>query len=344
MERDIQPTVPEAGRFATVDTRRSGRISDERGMPSYDAMRSLFQDERAAVEYLIEQRVAKVALLCSKCEGEMSWHRSWPAPGTPLQVHCLYRRCKSGACRSSISIFRGTPLERFSKPKNEFLHFVYLWLCGDTTTSIRSKLRWSEKTIQQWTLYLREVCMIRCLEEMQPIGGPGIEVQIDESKFGKCKYGRGRKVQGTWVFGGVEVLEDGSGCRRAGKCFAVAVPDRTASTLLPILLHYVRAGSYITSDKWKAYENIRSIAAADGSQVFTHGSVNHSQTFKDPVTGVNTNIIEGQWRWMKNSIPNRVYHNGDKVQSFLFQYMWNALSHGDRWNVFMQDLRHAKLS
>ena len=36
------------------------------------------------------------------------------------------------------------------------------------------------------------------------IGGPGRIVEVDEAKFGKRKYQRGRIVQGSWVLGGVE--------------------------------------------------------------------------------------------------------------------------------------------
>ena len=45
---------------------------------------------------------------------------------------------------------------------------------------------------------------VRFLDNPMVIGGPGKEVEIDESKFGKRKYNRGRVVDGHWVFGGME--------------------------------------------------------------------------------------------------------------------------------------------
>ena len=53
------------------------------------------------------------------------------------------------------------------------------------------------------------------------IGGPGKEVEIDESKFGRRKYNRGRVVDGHWVFGGME--------RGRGDSFMVEVPRRDCS-------------------------------------------------------------------------------------------------------------------
>ena len=46
------------------------------------------------------------------------------------------------------------------------------------------------------------------------------EIEIDESKFGKLKYNKGRRVEGVWVFGGID--------RRTRECFLVPVEDMSA--------------------------------------------------------------------------------------------------------------------
>ena len=52
-----------------------------------------------------------------------------------------------------------------------------------------------------------------CIEgKSKRIGGEGFTVEIDESKFVKRKYGKGkRKVCKDWVLGGL--------CRETGECF-----------------------------------------------------------------------------------------------------------------------------
>ncbi|KAF2352575.1 hypothetical protein FHG87_016671, partial [Trinorchestia longiramus] len=36
----------------------------------------------------------------------------------------------------------------------------------------------------------------------QPIGGEGIIVEADESKFGKRRYNRGHRIEGIWILNG----------------------------------------------------------------------------------------------------------------------------------------------
>ena len=65
------------------------------------------------------------------------------------------------------------------------------------------------------------------VNESVPLGGKGVIVEIDESKFGKMKYGRGKPVDGQWVFGLIE--------RSTDKCVFKVVKDRSKATLLPII-------------------------------------------------------------------------------------------------------------
>jgi transposase-like protein len=140
------------------------------------------------------------------------------------------------------------------------------------------------------------VYMESCSEK---IGGPNKTVEIDESKFGKRKYGRGHPVKGQWVFGGVE--------RESGKTFLVPVPDRTADTLMTIIDAWIEPGITVISDCWGAYRNL-------DQQDYTHRTVNHSIGFVDQRIGTHTNTIESTWRRVKafvspyNRKVDYIYH------------------------------------
>ena len=140
----------------------------------------------------------------------------------------------------------------------------------------------------------------------EPLGGPGTIVEIDEAKFGRWKYHRGRYVDGHWVLGGIE--------RGMDKTFFVPVPQRDSATLIPIVLQYVRRGTTIYTDMWKAYDSLDRCG-------YVHGTVNHSQNFVDPVTGVHTNSIEGTWTHAKRKLKNHGTSD-DLFGSYLVEYMW----------------------
>ncbi len=84
---------------------------------------------------------------------------------------------------------------------------------------------------------MRDVYAQHFIDHPAKIGGPMVEVEIDESKFGRQKYHRGRMVGGHWVFGGTE--------RLTGNSFLVEVQSRDAQTLIPIITDYIRDGEYL---------------------------------------------------------------------------------------------------
>ena len=138
------------------------------------------------------------------------------------------------------------------------------------------------------------------------IGGQDVEVEIDESKFGKRKYNIGRHVEDHWVFGGVE--------RITGECFLVEVEHHDATTLLPRIQQHICPGSIIYSDEWwRAYNQI------NASTGMTHMTVNH---FVDPATGAHTQGVEAMWSSCKRVLREERTMLSKLFDTYLPDYMW----------------------
>ena len=153
---------------------------------------------------------------------------------------------------------------------------------------VKFELKLSDKTITDWCSFAREVIVNWVSERSCKIGGEGRVVEIDESKFGKRKYNVGRLIEGQWVFGGI--------CRETRECFMVPVENRDSETLVRLIKDYIKPGTTIISDYWKAYDCLE-------EEGFVHLKVNHSINFVDPVTGAHTNTIERRWRDVKSLVP-----------------------------------------
>lgn len=155
---------------------------------------------------------------------------------------------------------------------------------------------------------MRDICAQYFIDHPAIIGGPGVEVEIDESKFGKRKFHRGRVVEGHWVFGGTE--------RTTGECFLVEVEHRDTATLLPLIQHHIRPGSIVYSDEWKAYSRITQTTG------MPHATVNHSLNFVDPNTGAHTQGVEAMWSSCKRMMREEKTMHSNLFESYLPEFMW----------------------
>src|SRR5271167_4007277 len=91
---------------------------------------------------------------------------------------------------------------------------------------------YSKNTVNHFLQYYRELvaCTLDTNDTM--IGGPGIIIKVDESKFGKRKYHRGHRVDGVWVIGGVE--------RSSSRgMFVEVVENRSAATIIEVLSRHI---------------------------------------------------------------------------------------------------------
>ena len=130
--------------------------------------------------------------------------------------------------------------------------------------------------------------------------------------------------------GGVERTEE-------RKCFAVAVKKRNGPTLTNVIRQYVLPGSIVYTDLWRGYNAIPSDLDLE------HLTVNHSKYFKDPVTGVHTNTIEGTWNGMKRGIPERNQHSG-RVGNHIAEFIWRRQVKGNEWEKLLQCMRNTALN
>ena len=310
-------------------------------MPKEDFVIGITRTEEAALEYLIKVGVIRVPVVCGVCAMEV---KRWYSKKDPLgqKVRCTrkaeHNKTIFGHRHWVSSIRVGSILEGSRLKYGWFIRFVYKWLLGTPRHSMVTQLGGSSETHADWHNYLTEVvsvCMDRRSERARQIGGPGIIVQIDESKFGKRKYHKGKRVEGCWVFGGVEhIYHENMKKWCAGRCFATVVPDRKRDTLLPILFKHVKAGSKIHSDAWKAYIGMEKYP---GYTYAEHKVVVHEKEYKS-ADGTHTNTCEGMWySTFKKDIANNKY-NAYALPGELLRCMWKrevTREGSNLWTAFM---------
>ena len=158
----------------------------------------------------------------------------------------------------------------------DILLLTHVWVQKMPMKNIATEVGVSKVTVTDWSSFCREVCVEACVAGSERLGGVGKIVEIDESKFGKRKFNRGKRVDGKWVFGGVE--------RGSNKSFFRVVENRGKDVLLAIIKEFIEPGTAIISDCWKAYDCLE-------DEGFHHLTVNHSLSFKHPETGEHTNTI-----------------------------------------------------
>ena len=129
-----------------------------------------------ALQYLKDHHVIELDPLCDACgEGHMSLK-------TPTQF-----RCKRFSCRHTRSVFQGTMFAGGSRTMDchDVLQMAYYWLAGGTFSTIQAQTGKSAPTVTRWVRIFKRVLQLDFDTEDHMIGGPGIVVEIDESKFGK---------------------------------------------------------------------------------------------------------------------------------------------------------------
>lgn len=236
---------------------------------------------------LISHKIINDETECLKCKAKVK-------VGNSLMYRCYNRvavsKKKKRKCEWQASARVGTFFSNSHVPTEKLFKLITFVLFHNPPRQefLVKNLSISSRTVVDWYSFMREVFEFDVRRNSVRLGGPGKIVEIDEAKFGKRKYNRGRIVEGQWVLGAVE--------RGSVKACLVPVPDRTSRTLIRFIRRWCVPGSTIITDCWRAYNCLSGYG-------FQHYTVNHSRNFVDPDTGAHTNNIERRWRDVRSTVP-----------------------------------------
>ncbi|KAL1123121.1 hypothetical protein AAG570_002209 [Ranatra chinensis] len=198
---------------------------------------------------------------------------------------------------------------------------TYEILMGTPRNNIHHELQVNPATITDWTHFVRETMVDYLEDHSESVGGPGMIVEVEESKFGKRKYSRGYYVEGQWVLGGIE--------RGSGRTFLVPVHDRSSETLTECIKQWVLPGTTIYTDCWNARDRL-------GGEGYNYLTVKHSLHFVDPSTGTHASTV-GMWQHFKHSAPGSGGGKGS-FENYLAQYLFDRLVKSDDEDVYLRFL------
>jgi len=287
-----------------------------RSIPPIDALKHVLFEDAAAKTYLIERGVLRRSIVCATCGKEVIANFSRES---------FRHRCVSSR-QVEISIWKYTFFSGGKLGPSQTLRLAYLWLSGCSHSILETVTGHSRQTITSFMSYFRQLLENSIPESACVIGGEGVIVEIDECKIAKRKFHRGHFVEGAWVVGGVERTEE-------RRIFMVEVENRNAETLAEVISTYVAPGSIIHTDCWRGYSFLSQFDRIE------HRTVNHSEFFRDPETGVHSNTIEGTWAAVKSSISKR-YRCAGALENHLMCFIWKRLNANTLWESFIDALRN----
>jgi hypothetical protein len=156
-------------------------------------------------------------------------------------------RCKDGRlCNGVVNPADNTwfsTLRKIGEEPNLILHSLKLsfsLLCGIGVCLAAEQLDSVQKTKRKFYQLVWYVSSHPLKSTAWTIGGPGCNVECDDSHIFLRKYNRRRLyvLEDWWMFGAI--------CRENGECFAMFVPDRTKNTLWLSWLHGLQQGRPFT--------------------------------------------------------------------------------------------------
>ena len=273
-----------------------------------------FHDEAAAFEH-VEALLWPTGPVCPHC-GCMG-RIGTVKPNAEKRVRMGLKRC--GDCKKQFTVRIGTIFEESKLPLHLWLQAMHLMASSKKGISSHQLMRILGTTYRTaWFLSHRIREAMRS-GELAPFGGPGQDVEVDETYIGKepgverVRPGLGDKMK-------VLSLVD----RTTGRARSMVVDDTTAATIAPIVEANIAREARLITDTSVIYKKV-------GTKFAAHGTVNHRKeeyvSREDPT--VHTQTIEGYFSIFKRGMKGVYQHCSKKhlhryLAEFDFRYSERA--------------------
>lgn len=277
----------------------------------------VLQDEAAAYAW-VEARIWPKGPICPHCGG-VDRISKMGGKSTRIGVYKCYQ------CRKQFSVKVKTVFEDSHVHMRLWLQAMYL-LCsskkGISSNQLHRTLGVTLKTAWFMSHRIREAMRVVGIE---PMGGAGQIVEIDESVIGKTDEAPKRIVGGRSGFRNVAFAL----VKRGGSVRTFHVDGVTMATLVPIIRANIDAKSTVMTDEHASYQHL-------GQDFGRHASVAHSQDEYVRYTNammfpsgkpyvIHTNTVEGYFSIFKRGMKGVYQHCSERhlhryLSEFDFRY------------------------
>ena len=153
---------------------------------TYSQLVLIMNNRPEFISFLMENGLLASNQRCPSCQDPMRICISEDPDGNEGRW-----RCSKQTCRKEKSLRQGSFFEKSKISLKDLVSIIFLWGKGYSSTQIQEETKITNKSVNQWLLFAREVLDDFYFEDTTMIGGPEKVVEIDESVVFTRKRGLG---------------------------------------------------------------------------------------------------------------------------------------------------------
>jgi transposase-like protein len=294
-----------------------------------------FSDYENCRQFMVSVRWPDGKVRCPNCGSEKVGY---------LEKARVYR-CYGDHAKQKFSLKVGTIFEDSPIPLEKWLPAVWLLVScknGISSYEIHRALGITQKSA--WFM-LHRIRLAVQSGSFVKLGGPGSEVEVDETFIGgkaRNMHAKERRRKGVKDAGAKTIVI--GALQRGGKVHAKVTPNRKKESIESVIFPSVEKGTTVYTDEFPAYKFV--------TDEYEHKVINHLEKYVDG--NIHTNGIENFWSLLKRGLsgtyvavePFHLFRYVDE-QAFRFNNRAtkdNPLNDADRFHLAMSQIVGKRLT